>query len=230
MTNDKVLNSLYASADAKCKACNVRLINSVDKDTIIGVRTPVLRSMARNMIANGTANAFVAQLPHKFFEENQLHAFIISETPDFDFVMREINRFLPYVDNWATCDQMSPKVFVTNAEKLLPHIKKWLKSKHVYTVRFGIVCLMRYFLQDRFDTKYLDMVAGIKSKEYYINMAQAWYFSVAAVKQFESAYPYFINLEDWTRWCAVQKATKSTRISAVQKKRLKMLAQDTNWG
>ena len=216
-----ILETLYTAADAVYMDFNSKLIPTVNRGCFIGVRTPVLRAMARNMTKSGVYNEFVQNLPHKYFEENQLHAFIISEFRDFDMAVCAVDDFLPYIDNWATCDQMSPKVFTKNTEKLLPYIKKWIKSKHVYTVRFCVLALMRYFMASNFDTKYADMVLGIKTDEYYVNMMRAWYFATAAAKHFDAIYPYFEKLDSWTRLRAIQKATESYRVLPEHKLKLK---------
>ncbi|MBP5485959.1 MAG: DNA alkylation repair protein [Alphaproteobacteria bacterium] len=223
--NNIILNSLYAAEDAVYREFNSKLIPTVSANKIIGVRTPVLRAMARNMVKTSIYKDFIQTLPHEFFEENQLHAFIISGFNNFDLVVRAVDEFLPYVDNWATCDQMSPKVFAKNTDKLLPCIKKWIRSKHVYTVRFAILSLMRYYMDANFDTKYADMVFGIKSDEYYINMMRAWFFATAAAKHFDLVYPYFERLDSWTRARAIQKATESYRVSPEHKVKLKALRE-----
>ena len=220
---NSVLGSLYAAADVAYRDFNSSLVPTVDKKCFIGVRTPRLRAMARDMLKTGDCVDFITNLPHKYFEENQLHAFIISQYNDFDLAVHAVDKFLLYVDNWATCDQMSPKIFAKNTEKLLPYIKKWIKSKHVYTVRFAVLCLMRYFMDSGFDTKYADMVLGIKSDEYYVNMMRAWYFATAAAKHFDRIYPYFAKLDTWTRARAIQKATESYRVSPEHKIKLKAL-------
>ena len=217
---------LYTAADNVYKDFNSSLITTVDKNRFIGVRTPKLHAISHNIVKSGDWSDFIADLPHYFFEENQLHAFIISEIRDFDFVIAAVDKFLPYVDNWATCDQMSPKVFVKNSEKILPYIKKWIKSKHVYTVRFGVLCLMRYFMNDKFDKKYMDIVAKIKSDEYYINMMRAWYFATAAVNHFDDVLSYLDKLDDWTRGRTIQKAIESYRITPENKVKLKALRKD----
>ncbi len=208
-----IVKSLYALQDVAYRDFQSGLIPTIDVARVIGVRTPVLRAMARNMCDNSAE--FLKNMPHGYFEENQLHAFIISDIRDFDLAASAVATFLPYVDNWATCDQMSPRVFVKNADKLLPFIKKWIKSKHIYTVRFAVLCLMRYFLDDKFDTKYSDMVANIKSDEYYINMMRAWYFATATAKQWNNILPYFKGrtLDPWTHNRAIQKAIESYRVS-----------------
>lgn len=218
-----ILNRLYALQDNAYKDFQSSLLPMVDQNRIIGVRTPILRKLAQKINQDGMMDDFILSVPHNFFEENQLHAFIISEIRDFDSAVRAVDKFLPYVDNWATCDQMSPKIFAKNTGKLLPYIKKWIKSKHVYTVRFGVLCLMRYFLDELFDTKYADMVACIKSDEYYINMMRAWYFATAAAKQYDNILPYFQNniMDSWTHNRAIQKSIESYRIPPEHKAELK---------
>ena len=180
--------------------------------------------MAKNL-AKQQCDDFIKSVPHKYFEENQLHAFIISEIHDFDMAIKETERFLFYVDNWATCDQMSPRVFKKNLGVVEKYVSKWIKSKEVYTVRFGIKTLMQYWLDDNFDIRYADMVANIKSKEYYINMMRAWYFATAAAKQFDAVLPYFRRgkLDEWTRLRAIQKALESFRVSDKHKEILRAL-------
>ena len=223
MNKKDIIESLCAAADLKYRDFNSSLIPTVDKSRFIGVRTPQLRALAHDIVKSGTDKDFIRSLPHKFFEENQLHAFIISEYRDFDIAVMAVDKFLPYVDNWATCDQMSPKIFAKNADKLLPYIKKWIKSKNVYTVRFAVLSLMRYFMDDKFDEKYADMVLKIKSDEYYVNMMRAWYFATAAAKQFNRVFLCFFKLDDWTRRCAIQKACESYRVSDENKVKLKSI-------
>lgn len=220
-SKNSILGSLYAAADAVYRDFNSKIVPTVNVKKIIGVRTPVLRAMARDMAKSGVYKDFVRDLPHKFFEENQLHAFIISGFRDFDLAVAAVDEFLPYVDNWATCDQMSPKVFAKNTNKVLPYIKKWIKSKHAYTVRFAVLCLMRYYMDANFDEKYADMVLGIKTEEYYVNMMRAWYFATAAAKQFDRIYPYFEKLDSWTRARAIQKAIESYRVAPEYKVKLR---------
>ncbi len=223
--NDSVLKQLYAMQDVVYKDFIARLIPNIHVDYFIGVRTPQLRKIAKEMIKSGVYKDFITDLPHKYFEENQLHAFILSEISDFDFVIREIERFLPYVNNWATCDQMSPKVFRKNKDALLKYVYKWIKSKDIYTVRFAIKNLMQYWLDDDFDEKYADMVADIVSDEYYINMMRAWYFATAAAKQYIHILPYLKvgRIDEWTRVHATQKAFESFRVSSKHKQELRLL-------
>ena len=225
MESNRILSRLYKLQDIKYRDFQSGLIPTVDKELVIGVRTPALRQLAHEMLKNKTADDFVAVLPHKFFEENQLHAFILSEIHDFDKAVQAVDSFLPYVNNWATCDQMSPRVFAKNTDKLLSYIKKWLKSKHVYTVRFAVLNLMRYFLDADFDDKYVRMVLEIKSGDYYVNMMRAWYFATAAAKQYDSVLPIFQNknLDKWTHNHAIQKAIESYRVSIAHKSELKKL-------
>ena len=223
MKQNEILGIMYAAADKEYRDFNSALIPTVSKDCFIGVRTPKLREIARDVVRGGACQDFIAALPHRFFEENQLHAFIISSVRDFDLVVHAVDDFLPYVDNWATCDQMSPKVFAKNAEKLLPYIKKWIKSKHTYTVRFAILCLMRYFMDANFDKKYADLVLAVKSNEYYVNMMRAWYFATAAAKHFDEILPYFERLDSGTRARAIQKAIESYRVDVKHKLVLKSL-------
>lgn len=223
MLKNDVLKILYAAADASYKDFSARLIPNVSSELFIGVRTSVLRQLAKNMIKSDVAQNFIKDLPHKYFEENQLHAFILSETRDFDVALRGIEQFLPFVDNWATCDQMSPHIFKKHLDVLLPYVKKWIKSRHVYTVRFGIKLLMQYWLNDNFDEKYIDLVVNIKSDEYYINMMRAWFFATGAAKQFEKFLPWFEHIDEWTRLRAIQKACESFRVSPENKKILRSL-------
>lgn len=223
--NNNIIKSLYALQDTAYRDFNSKLIPNISPDLFIGVRTPSLRQLAKDMIKSGEYNNFISQLPHKYFEENQLHAFILSEIKDFDLAIKEIERFLPFVDNWATCDQMSPRIFKKNLDCLYKHICKWIKSKDVYSVRFAVKNLMQYLLDDNFDIKYADMVANIKSDEYYINMMRAWYFATAAAKQFDLILPYFQDgkIDEWTRKHAIQKSLESFRVSSKNKEILKSL-------
>lgn len=225
---DDVLKSLYAAQDTAYRDFNSKLIPGVSKKFFIGVRTPVLRKLAKEIVKSGTYNDFISCLPHKFFEENQLHAFIISEIKDFDIAIKETERFLPYIDNWATCDQLNPHILKNNPDCLYKHVCKWIKSPDVYSVRFAVKVLMQYWLDDKFDQKYADMVAKIKTDEYYINMMRAWYFATAAAKQYNQILPYFKpgKIDEWTRVRAIQKALESFRVSDTHKKELRALKKD----
>ncbi len=216
------MSELLKLADAAYKEFMAPLIHTVSKEKIIGIRIPVLRKYAKEMQKSA---AFMSSLPHYYFEENNLHAFLIEQIKDFDECISALNKFLPYVDNWATCDSMRPKCLKNNLDKLLVYIDEWLVSSHTYTVRFGIQALMLYYLDDGFDESYLEKVAGIKSDEYYINMMIAWYLATAIAKQYDSAVKYLENrcLSKWVHNKAIQKARESYRITAEQKQYLKTL-------
>ena len=197
----------------------------MDPEAIIGVRTPELRKLAKQLAASGEAEAFLQELPHRYFEENQLHAFLISEEKDMERCIREVNRFLPYVDNWATCDQLSPKVFRKYLWALLPEIWKWIRSDKTYTIRFAVGMLMQHFMDKGFEPTYPTMVAAIRSEEYYVNMMVAWYFATALAKHYRVVLPYLEDrrLDPWTHNKAIQKALESYRIPQEQKEYLKSL-------
>ena len=216
---------LYSLQDMKYRDMQIRIIPSINPESVIGVRTPELKRMATDVLKAGDYQEFLNELPHKFFEENQLQAFIISGIKDLSECMEELEKFLPYVDNWATCDQMSPKIFRKHRKELLTRIKKWIKSEKTYTVRFGVGMLMEHFLDEEFDPEYPAMVAEIRSEEYYVNMMIAWYFATALAKQYESVLPYLEQkrLDDWTHNKAIQKSVESRRITEEQKIYLKSL-------
>lgn len=220
-----ILNELYKMQDEKYRDIQVKTIPNINSDSIIGVRTPELRSFAKKLIKEDSYKEFLEELPHKYFEENQLHSFIISEIKDYDICISYINKFLPYVNNWATCDQLSPKVFKKNKEKLIKEIKVWIKSKETYTIRFGIGMLMSYFLDEDFNESYLETISKIKSKEYYINMMIAWYYATALAKQYDSTIKYLENnkLDIWVHNKTIQKAIESYRITDTQKEYLRSL-------
>lgn len=225
MNCDEIVAELFRLQDKEYAAFQAKLIPTVEANTIIGVRTPELRALAKKLFKDKDKASFLAVSPHRYFEENQLHAFVISLENDFDKCIAEVEAFLPYIDNWATCDQLSPKAFKKEPEKLLPYICKWIKSDKVYTVRFAIGMLMRHFLDSRFEPKYADMVAAVRSEEYYINMMIAWYFATALAKQYACVLPYLEKkkLDDWTHNKAIQKSMESYRITPDQKAYLKTL-------
>lgn len=225
LMNRDYIKELHELQDEKYREFQSKLIPSIGPDTMIGVRTPELRKLAKSLAKEEDVEEFLRDLPHKWFEENQLHAFILSEMKDYDECVREVELFLPYVDNWATCDQMSPKVFKKNKADLLKQIKKWIGSKETYTIRFGIGVLLTHFLDDDFDLRHLDLVARIKSDEYYVNMMRAWYFATALAKQYEAALPYIEQrkLDKWTHNKTIQKAVESYRVSDERKSILKKL-------
>ena len=221
----EIVKMLFEMQDLEYKAFQSKLVPTINPDTIIGIRTPKLREFAKKIKTDENICEFMQALPHKYYEENNLHAFLTEQIKDYDECIKMLNKFLPYVDNWATCDSMCPKCFKKHTDELFIEIEKWLASKQTYTVRFGIKMLMTYFLDDKFDVKYLEMVAGIKSEEYYINMMIAWYFATALAKQYESTLPYIEEkkLSKWVHNKTIQKAVESYRISDDNKKYLKTL-------
>ncbi|MBQ8667053.1 MAG: DNA alkylation repair protein [Lachnospiraceae bacterium] len=227
MINEEIINNLNSLSDSKYRDFQIKLIPDKTSDQMIGVRTSDLRSYAKELSKRDDISDFLNNLPHEFFDENQLHAFIISLLKDYDKCMDEVEHFLPYVDNWATCDQMSPKIFKKNREKLLEKIRDWIASDKTYTIRFGIKMLMEHFLDDDFDLQYPDMVASVRSEEYYVNMMIAWYFATALAKQYDSILPYIEEkrLDTWTHNKAIQKSIESYRITDDQKSYLRSLKQ-----
>ena len=216
---------LFALQDKGYADFQSKLLPTVARETVIGVRTPDLRKMAKQICKTPVAQEFLHSLPHRYFDENQLHAFILSEEKDFNTCIAELEQFLPYVDNWATCDQLSPRCFKKRTAELLPFIRKWMRNTHTYTKRFGIGSLMRYFLDEAFRPEYLEWVASIKSDEYYIRMMQAWFFATALAKQWDATLPYIEQhrLEKDTHNKTIQKAVESFRITDEQKALLKTL-------
>lgn len=220
-----IKDELFKLQDKKYRDLQKKIIPNVNFDTIIGVRTPELRKYAKMLFKSDNYLSFFDELPHKYFDENQLHAFIISEIKSYDDCIVYLNKFLPYVDNWATCDQMSPKVFKKNTDKLLNQIKVWIKSSKTYTIRFGIGMLMQYYLDDDFKLEYLEMVSNIKSDEYYVNMMIAWFFATALAKQYDLTLPFieYKKLDKWTHNKTIQKAIESYCITFEQKEYLRSL-------
>lgn len=225
VTNDQILNRLESMKDVKYADFQAKLTPGLDRARFIGVRTPDLRAYAKELLKSGGYEEFLEVLPHEYFDEMQLHAFIISGIKDFDRCMELLETFLPHIDNWATCDQLSPAVFRKHKTELLPCIDRWLCSDKTYTVRFGIGMLLEHFLGDEFDPSYMDKVAAIRSDEYYINMMIAWYFATALAKQYDTAVEYLREgrLDVWTHNKAIQKAIESRRISPEEKEYLRTL-------
>ncbi|MBR5937142.1 MAG: DNA alkylation repair protein [Clostridiales bacterium] len=226
----EIEQQLKSLTDEKYRKMQVTIIPTVVPESIIGVRTPELRKMAKELAKRSDVSDFLSDLPHRYFEENQLHAFILSEMKDFESCIRYVDAFLPYVDNWATCDQMSPKIFKKHKEELLSWIDTWISSKETYTVRFAIGMLMEHFLDEDFDSAYPKMVSKVRSEEYYVNMMIAWYFATALAKQYDSILPYIEKkkLSDWTHNKAIQKSVESYRITDEQKAYLKTLKVKTS--
>lgn len=224
-TEKYVREKLFSMQDLKYKEFHSKLMPTVDSDLVIGVRTPELRKFAKEFSKTEMSEEFLQNLSHKYYEENNLHAFMISSMKDFDKTVEKLNDFLPYVDNWATCDMMRPVTFKKHRTELLAEIEKWLKSDMPYTVRFAIEMLMVHFLEEDFDVSYPHKVADIRSDEYYVRMMVAWYFATALAFQYEKILPFIENktLDPWTHNKAIQKAIESYRITNEQKDYLKTL-------
>ncbi len=225
MIEDEIRDKLLSLQDRKYREMQRKIIPTLPADSIIGVRTPALRSYAKELGKRDDIQSFLDRLPHRFFEENQLHAFIIAGMKDFGQCMAELERFLPHLDNWASCDQLTPKSFRLQHEKLLEHILNCTVSEHPYTLRFAIKMLMDHFLDKDFDISYPEMVVKIKSEAYYVKMMVAWYFATALAKQYEAVLPFIERrvLEPWTHNKAIQKSLESYRIKDGQKEYLKKL-------
>ena len=220
-----IREELFKLQDKKYRDFQAKLVPNIDINSLIGVRTPELRNLAKRMVKENNYSSFLNDLPHKYFDENQLHVFIISEIKNYDECINYINKFLPFVDNWATCDQMSPKVFKKHKDDLIKYIKKWIKSKKTYTIRFGIGMLMQYYLDNEFKIEYLDLVCNIKSEEYYVNMMKAWFFATSLAKKYDETIKIIENniLDKWTHNKTIQKSIESYRITADEKEYLKGL-------
>lgn len=216
---------LFAKQDLKYRDFQAPLFPTINKEKMIGVRTPELKKLAKELNGSGLAKEFIETLPHHYFDENQLHAFLISLIKDYETCLKEVDRFLPYIDNWGTCDQLSPKVFAKHKDELIIPIKKWIKDKHTYKVRFAIGMLLQHYLDDAFKEDYLQIVASIRSDEYYLNMMVAWYFATALAKQYDATIKYIEDkkLSPWTHNKTIQKAVESYRVSDEHKAYLKTL-------
>ncbi|MBR6585352.1 MAG: DNA alkylation repair protein [Firmicutes bacterium] len=214
---------LFSHQDLKYRDFHSSLMPTVDKNLVIGVRTPELRKLAKEMAKDPEITVFLADLPHKYYEENNLHGMIIEMEKDFVKCMDMLEDFLPYIDNWATCDLISPKIFRKNTSQLLEKVRVWIRSEHTYTCRFAMKMLMTWYLDEEFSLEYPEMVAGVDSEEYYVNMMRAWYFATALAKQYESVVPFIENkrLDDWTHNKTIQKSVESFRITPQQKAYLK---------
>ena len=221
----EIQQRLFALQNAGYRDFHAALMPTVDKALVIGVRMPALRALAKELKGTEPAADFMAQLPHKYYEENNLHAALIGHIRDFQPCITALERFLPYVDNWATCDMMNPKALAKDKAALLERIQLWLQSSHTYTVRFGMEMLMNHFLEEDFREEYPALVASVRSEEYYVRMMQAWYFATALAKQYEAAVTYLEQrrLGAWVHNKTIQKARESFRVSQEQKEYLKSL-------
>lgn len=241
MNRAELVKRLLTEQDLKYRDFHASLLPNIDKKTLIGVRVPMMRKIAKEFAAGATPadlGKFLDKLPHKYFEENQVHLFVVERIKDFDECMRRIEQFLPYIDNWAVCDGKSPKALLKDETQFLERIQAWLKSNHPYTVRFGVNMLMNYFLDERFDKRYLKWVAAIDESlfnddgraecptdRYYVQMVVAWYMATALAKQWDAAFPYIKGrkFSAWTHAKTIQKACESYRITAEQKEILRKL-------
>ena len=222
---DAIRAQLFALQDKEYQVFHSRLMPTLPPETVIGVRVPLLRKLAKQLTDTPEAEVFLQELPHFYYEENALHAFLLESVRDFGTALAATERFLPYVDNWAVCDSFSPKVFAQHKPELLTAIRRWLGSDQVYTVRYGIGMLMRYYLDDAFSPEYLAWAAAVHSEEYYVNMMRAWYFATALAKQPAAALPWLTEkrLDVWTHNKTIQKAVESYRIPPEQKQALRAL-------
>ena len=217
---------LFSLKDEKYRQFHSRLMPNIPIEKIIGVRTPALRKYAKEVAKGQDVYAFLQKLPHAYYEENNLHGALLGILyKDLENYIAQLERFLPYIDNWATCDMISPKVFKKNLPLVYEYVKKWIVSNNTYTVRFAIVTLLGYYLEDAFLPEMLELVAAVKSEEYYVKMAIAWYFSMALVKQYEKTIEYFKTpvLEPWTHNKAIQKAIESYQLDKETKEYLRTL-------
>ncbi len=221
----EVTKRLFEFQDKKYAEFQAKLTPGIPKEAFIGVRVPEIRKFAKQYIKDTEFNMFIKDLPHKYYDENILHGALISQMKDYDTCIAAVDEFLPYVDNWAVCDTMSPKVFKKNKKELIVKIKEWISSDHVYTCRFGIEMLMTHFLDEDFKEEYLEPVAAIHSQEYYVNMMIAWFFATALAKKWDKAILYIENyqLDKWVHNKTIQKARESYRITEEQKDYLKSL-------
>ena len=216
---------LFELQDIKYRDFNSSLIPGIDKETVIGIRTPVLRKFAKEYAKSGETEQFMRELPHKYYEENNLHMMLIEQIKDYDKCISETEKFLPHIDNWATCDSPLPKCFDKNKEDVLERAKNWIATDATYVKRYGMGVMMRLFLDEDFKEEYIQLVASVKSEEYYVNMMIAWYMATALAKQWDAAIPYIQEhrLSEWVHRKSIQKAVESYRITPEQKDYLKGL-------
>ena len=225
MNDLKITGQVFALQDLEYKQFHSKLMPTIDPDVIVGVRTPELRKLAKQLAKSTDVELFLQELPHRYYEENNLHGFLIESIKEFDACIFALNQFLPYVDNWATCDMMAPKVLKKDLPKLYEWTKIWIASGKTYTIRFGVNMLMKYFLDEAFLPEYPELVASIAAEEYYVKMVVAWYFATALAKQYDAVLPYLTEhrLDVWTHNKTIQKAVESYRITKEQKEYLRTL-------
>ena len=220
-----IQQELFALQDLSYRDFHAKLMPTVDKARVIGVRTPKLRAFAKEFGKTEEAKEFLKVLPHQYYEENNLHGLLIEQIKDYPTLIRELNRFLPCIDNWSTCDLLTVRVVKKHLDTFTEEVERWLASDHTYTIRFGIGMLMRYYLEEHFSLEYPEKVAKIRSEEYYVNMMRAWYFATALAKQYEAIFPFLEEkrLDAWTHNKTIQKAIESYRITQEQKVYLRTL-------
>lgn len=221
----KVRQELFELQDLKYRDFHAKLIPTMEKEKIIGVRTPALRGFAKKFGKTEESKLFIKKLPHQYYEENNLHGLLIEQIKDYDECLVELKRFLPYIDNWATCDLLALRLVKKHLDVFIKEIYKFMESERTYTIRFGISMLMKYYLENEFKIEYPDKVADIRSEEYYVNMMKAWYFATALAKQYEQIIPFIEKkrLDVWTHNKTIQKAIESYRITDEQKTYLRTL-------
>ena len=220
-----IQQELFALQDLSYRDFHAKLMPTVDKARVIGVRTPKLRAFAKEFGKTEEAKEFLKVLPHQYYEENNLHGLLIEQIKDYPTLIGELNRFLPCIDNWATCDLLTVRVVKKHLDTFTEEVERWLASDHTYTIRFGIGMLMRYYLEEHFSLEYPEKVAKIRSEEYYVNMMRAWYFATALAKQYEAIFSFLEEkrLDAWTHNKTIQKAIESYRITQEQKVYLRTL-------
>ena len=225
MEQHDILARLRELADPAYQSFQSALIPTIDPQRVLGVRMPALRRLARQLHGTDEARAFLARLPHQYYDENNLHGLLINEEKDYDAAVAALDAFLPFVDNWATCDLLSPKAFRKHPPELRKQIRRWVEDAHTYTVRFGLGMLMSFYLDEGFQMEDLDLAAGVRREEYYVKMMAAWYFATALAKQYDAALPYLRQrrLDRWTHNKTIQKAVESYRITPEQKDELRSL-------
>lgn len=220
-----ITEKLFELQDLKYKEFHSSLVPGKAKELFIGVRVPIMRKLAKEYFLTEECEAFLATLPHRYYDEDLLHAILISELKDYDKALERVENFLPYIDNWGVCDILAPKVFKKHKVELLPKVEKWIASEHLYTSRFGMRMLMNHFLEEAFKAEYLEWPARVKTEEYYWMMMQAWFYATALAKQWEATIPYLQEqrLSIWVHNKTIQKAIESYRINAAQKDYLRTL-------
>lgn len=221
----EVTKKLFELQDKDYAKFQLKLTPGIEEKKIIGVRVPEIRKLAKKYIKDDESSEFLNTLPHEYYDENMLHGLLISEIKNYETCIKEVDKFLPFVDNWAVCDIMSPKIFKKHKDELIKKIREWVKSKHIYTCRFGIEMLMRHYLDEDFKKEYLEIPAKVHLEEYYVQMMIAWFFATALAKKWDETIPYIENniLDSWVHNKTIQKAKESYRITDEQKEYLKSL-------